>query len=169
MELLFKNITKSSKKIYDQFLDFHNKRYKKRDNIQKTFFIIAASYMIIFNIIHNEFRMVLIISLLAAIYLVGNNYQQKKVVKKEYKSDKVVKEKLIVYYFYDKKFEIELNNQKQEFKYYQIYRIHQDEYNIYLYTDKTHTFIIDKNGFEIGTMQEFRNFLRQKCKLRFKK
>lgn len=169
MEILFKNITKSSKKIYDQFLDFHNKRYKKRDMIQNIFFIIAISYMIIFNIVHQDYKMVLIISVLAALYLIGNNFQQKNVVKKELKSEKVVQEKIIIYCFYDKYFTIEMNKKTQKYKYYELYRIHQDENNFYFYIDKTHTFIIDKKGFEKGTVQEFKEFLRKKCKFKFKK
>ena len=43
------------------------------------------------------------------------------------------------------------------------------EDKFYLYLDKTDAFILDKQGFEIGKVDDFREFIKRKCIFRYKK
>ena len=49
--------------------------------------------------------------------------------------------------FYNKYFKILDNNQFEIFKYYKIYKVYETDNFFYLYTNRTHSFLINKNNF----------------------
>lgn len=170
MNLEFKNITKCNKQIYYQFLEFHNKKYGKKENFYMVCMFLGLIYITVFNIIHKNFSFLLCITFILIIFLLINSVRYRyKVVKKELKSPKVKNKEDLVYNFYEKYFEIIESNSSQKMKYYKLYKVHQDKNNFYFYIDKTHAFIIDKNGFIKGNIKEFKRFIARKCKIKFKK
>ena len=48
---------------------------------------------------------------------------------------------------YNKYFKIIDNNQFEIFKYYKIYKVYETDNFFYLYTNRTHSFLINKNNF----------------------
>ena len=63
MEIKFKNITKCTGSLYNQFLGFHNKKYKTRNILTMVTVLIAVLYMVIFNIKYkNYFAVILAIT-----------------------------------------------------------------------------------------------------------
>ena len=52
--------------------------------------------------------------------------------------------------------------------YWQLKRVFETEDKFYLYLDKTDAFILDKQGFEIGKVDDFREFIKRKCIFRYK-
>ena len=53
--------------------------------------------------------------------------------------------------------------------YWKLYKIFENEDYFYLYLDKTHAFLLSKQGFDIGTPEEFREFIKKKCIFKFRK
>ena len=168
MEIKFKNITKCTASLYQQFLGFHNKKYKTRNILTMVTVLIAVLYMVIFNIKYkNYFAVILAITFAFLGFFIKEKYQ-KKVVKKELKSQKIKKEEQVEFYFYNKYyFVVKMNKKRQLVRYFKIYRINSDEKNFYIYTDKTHAFIVSKEGFIKGTAKEFGEFMAKKFKLKY--
>ena len=170
MKLKFKNITKCSKQIYYDFIDFHNKKYGKKESAKIIGMILAVAYIIIFNVVYNRLNFLLILSLIGVIALVVHQIIRKyKVTEKELKSSRIKNQEEIIYNFYERYFEIINNKKTQKMKYYKLYKIHQDKTNFYFYIDETHAYIIDKRGFVKGSLTEFREFISKKCRFKYKK
>ena len=83
------------------------------------------------------------------------------------KSKKIEKEQEFIFKFFDKKFYIYSKKLNRYVYYWQIRKVFETEEFFYLYIDKTHAFLLDKKGFEIGNIQDFSKFMKQKCKFRF--
>lgn len=168
MEIKFKNITKCTASLYNQFLEFHNKKYKVRNILTVVTILIAVLYMIIFNIKYKNYSIVILVIAFTFLGFFIREKYQKKVVKKELKSQKIKEEKQVEFYFYNKYyFVVKMNKKRQLVRYFKIYRINSDEKNFYLYTDKTHAFIVSKEGFIKGTAKEFDKFMAKKFKLKY--
>ena len=102
-------------------------------------------------------------------FLINEKYQNN-VVKEELESKKIEEQEKIEFYFYNKYyFVVKMNKKRQLVRYFKIYRINSDEKNFYLYTDKTHAFIVSKDGFIKGTAKEFDEFMAKKCKFKYSK
>lgn len=168
MELKFKNITKCSKDMYNQFLKFHDKTYSGRDSFKTILIILIIVYMIIFNITYKNWLLVIILLAMAIAYFISNKRYQNKVVSKQLKSSKIKNQEEIVYYFYKWYLKIETSSNIQNVRYYRIYRIHDDNANFYLYTDRTHAFVVSKNGFIKGNANDFKNFISKKCLFKYR-
>ena len=170
MELKFINITKSSKKIYYEFLDFHNKKFGKKESIQTFLIFFAIIYMIVFNVKNGNFFFPIIIALI--LLLAGffqNVLHKEKAVKKELGSSKIKNQEEITYNFYNLYFDVIKNNKKNRIWYIKLHKIHQDKNNFYFYLDSTHALLIDKKGFVKGTLSEFKEFISKRCIFKYNK
>lgn len=169
MKPKFKNITKCSKELYNQFLQFHANKYGKKYKAETIIVIIALIYMIVFNIIYGNILMFLFIGIIFIIYILYKKVKQKKIVKKELKTSKIKNEEDIIFNFYNYYFDVILGNKKQRLRYYKLKRIHNDERNFYLYIEETQAFIVSKNGFINDKSKEFDIFISKKCRFKYKK
>lgn len=170
MEVKFKNITKCTESLYNQFLKFHNKKYKVRNILTIIIVLIAIIYMVIFNIKYSNYTVALFAIILGVTTFLINEKYQNNVVKEELESKKIEEQEKIEFYFYNKYyFVVKMNKKRQLVRYFKIYRINSDEKNFYLYTDKTHAFIVSKDGFIKGTAKEFDEFMAKKCKFKYSK
>ncbi len=169
MKPKFKNITKCSKELYNQFLQFHANKYGKKYKAETIIVIIALIYMIIFNIVYGNILMFFLIAIIFIIYIVRKKNRQKKIVKKELKTSKIKNEEEIIFNFYTYHFDIILGNKKQKIRYYKLKRIHNDERNFYLYIAETQAFIVSKNGFINSTSKQFDEFISKKCRFKYRK
>ena len=170
MKPKFKNITEANELIYNQFLEFHNKKFNFRYMLYTVCMFLFILYMIIFNIIYNNLKFIVIIILMGLIsLLVYKIYLKGKVVDRELKSSKIRNKEEILYKFYDRFFVVIKNNVKQKMRYSKLYKIHQDKFNFYLYIDETHAFIMSKSGFIEGNLKDFKMFISKKCRFKYKK
>ena len=170
MKPKFKNITEANELIYNQFLEFHNKKYGKKETTCAIFMFLVILYIIIFNIIYNKLKfIVIIISIVLITLYINKIYHKAKVAEKELKSSKVKNKEKIIYKFYDNCFIVTKNKEKQKMRYSKLYKIHQDNFNFYFYIDKTHAFLINKKGFIEGNLKDFKKFISKKCRFKYKK
>ena len=117
MEIKFKNVTKCTTNLYNEFLRFHRKKYKTRDMFTFLIIAIAVIYMIAFNIKYHNYIFVLIILIGSILIFALNEKRQKKIVKKEEKSAKIQNQTEIEYYFYNRYyFVLKMNKKKYKKK-----------------------------------------------------
>ena len=55
----------------------------------------------------------------------------------------------------------------ERIRYFELYKIFETKEYFFLYVDETHSLIVSKEGFEIGTAREFSDFIRKKCLLKY--
>ena len=143
MKVLFKNKTKYTKEMYKEFLEFHEEKYGTTYYLYTIIFILA--------------------------FVFWRFYHPIKTVKKEIKSKKIEEEQEFTFKFYDKNFLLYGKKLNVKMYYWQLKRVFETEDKFYLYLDKTDAFILDKQGFEIGNVDDFREFIKRKCIFRYKK
>lgn len=161
MKVLFKNTTKYDKENCNSFIKFHSQKYGKKELIKFVLIAIAMIYIAIFNIIYKNWVLLLIlISCAVLFYLIKNIKQNNK------KKEKVKK---FTFYFYENYIKIKCKKQYERILYLELKKIFETEDNFFLYTDENHSLILDKDGFEIGTPDEFSKFIKNKCPLKYRK
>ena len=166
MELKFKNITKCTKDIYNEFLRFHSQKHKNEYLIKAILILFVITYMVIFNIIYKNYMVALIIILMVILVCISREHYRKKNRKKQLKNFKTKNSEDIEFSFYNKYFTTKFNEKKQKVRYYKIHKVCNDEKNFYVYLDKTHAFIINKTGFVKGTPEEFEEFILKKYRFK---
>lgn len=170
MELKFKNITKSSVQIYKDFLRFHNKKFGKKEEFNLFMMLLFIVYIIVFNIKIGNFKFLVIVLIIGLIALFSYKvYHRETVADKQMKSHKVQSKDEFVYNFYNFYFEIIRNNKKQRIWYVRLYRIYQDNINFYFYIDETHAYVMSKDGFIKGNLEDFKEFISKRCILKYRK
>lgn len=165
MKPLFKNITIDNSKIYKEFINFHDKKFGFRYNSYNIIIIILLLYSIFLAITNKQFLLLfLFIGMLAFIIL----FRIYLPIKRQHQDEKKYsenKENKISYEFYKYYFKI----QDVEYYYYKLYKVFETTDYFYLYISEQTAFLISKNGFQIGTSQEFSNFIKKKCLLKYRK
>lgn len=163
MKPLFKNITKYNKKNYEQFLEFHNKKYSFSYNFYTITMIILLIYCIIFNIIQKNFSMFLLFLVLLIIFLFTRIYLPIKRYQKTQKQIAKNKENNFTFSFYDLYFTIN----KTTFYYLKLYKVFETNDYFYLYINEDYAALVSKNGFKVGTAEEFSKFIKKKCLFKY--
>ena len=165
MKPLFKNITKYNSKNYQKFVDFHNKKYSFSYNLYTIAMSILLIYCIVLNIVEKDFLLMLMFLILLAlllffrIYLPNKRYND---TKKQYSKNKEIS---FTFSFYKHYFV--LNN--KTFYYLKLYKVFETEEYFYLYVDEENAALVNKNGFKVGTSDEFTEFIKKKCLLKYSK
>lgn len=163
LKILFKNTTKYTKSIYDKFLAFHNKKY----HITYTLYNVAIIGFILFSLIlqvkSHHYNIAILICCALTAFILWRLFRPIFVVTKEYKSEKIQKEKEYTYLFYHQFFTVEDSKQYSKIKYYQLYKVFETNAFIYLYIDKTHSFLLDKTCFQKSNPSDFSQFIKKKC------
>ena len=158
MKTLFKNKTKYTKTVYDQFLAFHSKKY----HFTYTAYTAIVIALILQVNSHNYTLAILLCFGLTA-FILWRLFRPISEVTKEYKSEKIQKEKEFTFTFYDKFFIIEDEKEFSKIKYYQLYKAFETKKFFYLYLDKTHSFLLDKSTFKKNNPSAFSQFIKKKC------
>lgn len=163
MKPLFKNKTIYNSKNYNQFIEFHNKKYGFSYRIYNVIMIILLIYCIILNIVQKNFLLILmfmamlVIFLLFRIYLPIRQYQN---TQKEYKKHKEVS---FIFSFYKHYFTLN----KKTYYYVKLYKVFETNDYFYLYVDEDNAALVNKSGFKIGTAEGFSEFIKKKCLLKY--
>lgn len=163
MKPLFKNETKYTTEIYQLFLDFHNKKYSFSQNTYIIIMVILLTYCIIFNIIQKNVSFVLLFFALLLLLFFLKIYLPVKRYKKTKKQ--VKKNNTITFNFYNLYFTIN----KSTFYYFKLYKVFETKDYFYLYVNEDNAALINKNGFKIGSAEEFSKFIKKKCLFKYRK
>lgn len=163
MKVLFKNTTKYTKENCNNFIEFHTHKYGKKELIRMLLASLMLLYILIFNIAYQNWLLVLgLIALGIVIYLITNYRNEKKTKKKS-------KVKEFSFYFYERYIKIKHRREFERLTYFNLHKIFETDQYFYLYVDEKSSLILNKEGFEVGTPEEFAKFIKGKCPLKYKK
>lgn len=168
MKPLFKNITKYNRENYHHLLEFHQNKFGTKIIVSTFIMLIFYLYIFIQNIIYKNWKMLCMI-LIATIAVILT----KEMIKRIKKEDKTNKKRLnrnqdYIYNFYPYYFKVRIGRKGQTIFYFKLYKVYETKEEFYLYTDKDHSLIVNKNGFTIGNSRSFSNFIKKKCMLKYK-
>lgn len=163
MKILFKNTTKYDKENRENFVNFHQNKYGKKELIKAILIAIAVLYILIFNIIRFNWKFILILVPTGFVIYLINKYT----VSKRKEKNKKQKNKEFTFYFYERHIKIKCKRQFERMTYFEIKKIFETYENFFLYTDDKHSLILDKEGFEIGNSEEFAEFIKRKCPFKY--
>ena len=163
MKILFKNITKYDKENTENFIEFHQNKYGKKELVKKILIGICVLYLIFFNLIKFSWKSLwLLIVLGLGIFCISKYANDKKEEKKKKQNNKE-----FIFSFYERYIKIKYKRQFERMIYLEIKRIHETEKNFFLYIDDKRSLILDKDGFSIGTSKEFSEFIKRKCLFKY--
>ncbi len=166
MKILFKNNTKYTKDRYNDFIEFHKNKFGLKTILKALIILICAIYILIFNIISKNWLVILSVAVICLILYMVNNF---KLTKEKSNNNKMYKKQNeFAFFFYEKYIKIKCGRKFERLKYFELHRIFETKDYFFLYTDETHSLILDKNGFEIGTARGFQKFIKRKCPLKYK-
>ena len=152
-KILYKNITTYTNSNYAKFLNFHNDKYEFSYNFYTIVMSILLCYCIIINIKSKN-----ILSSLIFLFLpIRRLKKTKSNIKKKSNSTHV-------FLFYDYYLKVD----KEIVYYFKLYKIFEVKDYFYLYINKDYALMLDKKGFKMGTVDEFRNFIKKKCLFKYK-
>lgn len=169
MKILFKNTTQYSKKVYSEFLKFHNKKYNFSYTFYTLFFAMLILFCIILHAKNSNIFYTIFFSIILICFISWRFFRPVFKMKKEIKSDKIAKEKKFKFVFYNNYFKI--HDKKDVFKiyYFKLRKVFETDDFFYLYTDKEYSFLVSKSGFSVGSETEFSEFIKKKCWLKYSK
>ena len=165
MELKFKNVTKYSKQVYDEFLRFHTQRNINKYVLYTCLVILGLVYAITYNAAKGKWINMCAIILIAILFIIYRIYSQKIIIKNESKSDKIKNEEEFEFYFYDELIIIKKNQEEDKIKYKKIYKIFETKKYFYLYVNKNDALLLSKKGFLLGNSEKFKEFITNKRKV----
>ncbi len=168
MKILFKNTTKYSKEIYNAFQSFHSQKYSFSYNLYTLSIIFLILFCIIINVTYNNYTSSIFFCCIFTFFILWRFFHPIFTVKKELESEKIAKEKCFSFIFYNNKFKVKDKTAYDIIRYSKIRKAFETDNFFYLYVDRTHAFILDKNCFSIGNTKDFSSFLKEKLKFRFK-
>lgn len=165
MKPLFKNVTKYNNKNYEQFLEFHSKKYSFSHNFYTITMILLLVYCIVFNITQKNLSMFLLFLLLLIVFLFIRIYLPVKRYQKTKKQIAKNKENNFAFSFYNLYFTLN----ETTFYYFKLYKVFETNDYFYLYINEDNAAMVSKNGFKVGTSEEFSKFIKKKCLLKYSK
>lgn len=168
LKLLFKNTTQYTKGIYEEFLAFHNKKYRFTYIAYTTIVVAFILFTLILQIKYRNYSIAILLCCGLTFFVLWRFFRPVSEVTKDYKSDKIQKEQKFTFKFYDKFFITEDDKEYSRIKYYELYRVFETADFFYLYIDKTHSFLVDKSKFKKDNPSEFSKFIKKKCWWKFK-
>ena len=167
MKVLFKNKTKYSKEAYDEFLEFHQEKYGFSYYTYTFAIAVALLFCFVMQIQSKNYFISILTFVILVLFLLWRFYNPIQTVKQEKQSKKIENEQEFIFKFFEKKFLIYSQKLNRQVFYWQLHKVFETEEYFYLYIDKTHAFLLDKQSFEIGTPEGFSDFIREKCKFKF--
>lgn len=168
MKILFKNTTKYNKEIYQEFLKFHKNKYQFSYTLYTALVLIAFFFCFAMQVKYHNYNIAILFAIALSCFFLWRFLHPISEVSKDFKSDKIQKEKEFTFVFYEKEFKIRDKINYETIKYRNLHKVFETKDFFYLYSDKTHTYLLDKSGFTKGIADEFSNFMKKKCWWRFK-
>lgn len=169
MKVLFKNRTKYSKEVYEEFLQFHQKQYGLRYQFYTAFIIILIFFCLATQVKIHNYNLAILFCIFLTAFFLWRFLHPVNEIKKELNSAKIVEEKEFSFKFFENHLEITEKLKSEKIKYYKFKHIFETENFFYIYIDKNHAFLLKKDKFVIGNASDFTFFIKKKCPFRFKK
>lgn len=169
LKILFKNETKYNKEIYENFLNFHNKKFHFKYTLYTAAIIMLLIFCLSLQVKYHNYTLAILFGIFLSAFFLWRFLHPFSTVQKELKSKKIENEKVFNFIFYEDKIKIRDNQNYNVISYYKLYKIFETENFFYLYIDKTHSFVLNKHGFLIGNSNDFSTFIKKKCKLKYHK
>lgn len=165
MKILFKNNTNYTKENYNAFIEFHKNKYGIKTLLKLAVIILCVCYIMIINIINRNYKALLAIVLIVLFLYLYNKIS----AQRENNNNKKNNRRKFSFYFYERYIKIKCGKKFDRIIYLNIHKVFETDKYFFLYTDENHSLILNKEGFEIGTPEEFSKFIKKKCPLKFKK
>ena len=162
--ILFKNVTTYTSKNYNQFLKFHNDKYEFSYNFYTIIMSIILGYCAIMNIKQKNISLIFLFTFLFIGFIALRLYLPVRRLKKTKENIKKVSNSTHTFLFYD----YYLKVGKQTIYYFKLYKIFESKDYFYLYINQDYALMLDKKGFQIGTVEDFRSFIKRKCLFKYK-
>lgn len=162
MKALFKNKTSYSKDVYDNFLEFHGKKFGFRFKLYNILIIAIILSCIVYLVAYNIYSSAIVFCLILVIFIVWRFLKPISLVNKEYCSDKIRNSTTYIFNFYEKYFTVQDKKNISKVKYHKLHKIFDAQNFFYLYVDNTYAFLIDKSGFVKGDPNNFYVFIKKK-------
>ena len=127
--------------------------------------LVLMLYCVILNIIQKNillfplFVAMFILTIVFRMYLPAKRYQK---TKKKFAQSKQTSVTINFYKFY---FKIE----QKVFQYMKLYKVFETKDYFYLYINEENAVLVSKNGFKLGTAEEFTEFIKKKCLFKYSK
>ena len=147
MKILFKNKTKYTKQAYKEFVEIHNKTHNFTYTLYTVIVIALLLICLVLQVNNHTYSLAITFCLIITCFILWRFFRPISVVSKQFNSSTIQTEKEFTFNFYNKYFKIIDNNQFEIFKYYKIYKVYETDNFFYLYTNRTHSFLINKNNF----------------------
>ena len=166
---LFVNKTVYNAKVYEEFLQFHGKRYNLAYWLYTGIWTVVLFFCIIIAFGSQMSTQAVLINIILVCFIGYRILKPKFIIKRELKGDKVSDSSLNTFSFYDNYLMVANKEGKFRYKFLMLRRVFETNSFFYLYVSRENAFLIDKNGFSLGTSKEFSDFIKGKCKFKFKK
>lgn len=165
MEILFRNITKYTDTEMNRFQKFHKNKNQSKYMVWKTsVFILFICFFILNILCHNWCAAIGTILLALILYKYYFNMKPNK--KRE--NNKKQLEQEFTFNFFNNYLEIKAIKVNNKIPYYKFHRVYETKDNFYLYLDDEYSVLINKNGFVIGSTEEFRKFIKKKLIFKYR-
>lgn len=170
LKVLFKNKTKYDEKIYKIFLQFHQKIYGFRYKLYTVSIIALLLFMIASQISFHKYDLAILFLFITTGFFLWRFLHPISEISKEFNSHKIQKKEEFTFTFYDKYLKVleEENLKYYIVKYRELYKVFETQNFIYIYVDKTHAFLLDKDCFSIGNSKDFSEFIHKKCRFKYR-
>lgn len=162
LKALFKNKTTYSKEVYDKFLEFHRNKFGLRYKIYNILIIGIILACIVYLVAYHIYSSAIVFCLILVGFIIWRFFKPISDVVKEYKSDKIQNSTTYIFNFYDNYFTVQDKKNISKMRYHKLRKIFSTKDFFYLYIDKTHSFLIDKSGFIVGSPKDFYTFVKKK-------
>lgn len=168
MKLLFKNTTTYSKHIYDDFLNFHSKKFALKYHIVSFAISMLIIFLIMLYIQNHYYGLAIIFCACLTSFILYRYFHPIEEVTQEYHSNKITQKQSFTFCFYKNYFKIYTKKEYSIVHYRKIYKIFETDTFFYIYLDRRHSLLMDKSGFKKGTPLAFRTFIKKKCPFKYK-
>ena len=168
MEELFKNKTKCTQKEYDEFLKVQEKENALYELLYIIFNITFFSMCLVLAVINKEYLLSLALFIGLLIYGWYKFIRPRTKIEKEKKSKKLIQEYINTYTFYKHYFKTENPDGTAQTYYLKITKVVETRRAFYIYIAREYAFIISKDGFIDSNCEEFKKFIKNKVKARYK-
>jgi len=164
MKPIFTNKTTYDSRNYNEFVEFHAKKFSTSYNAYNLIMLILLLYCIILNIIQKNILLILLLLAMAALLFLFRIYLPMRKFEKTQEKYKKNKQTTYTISFYKYFFSVGKSN----FAYFKLYKIFETDDYFYLYIDEENAVLVSKTGFELGSPEEFTCFIKKKCPLKYK-
>lgn len=163
-KILYKNITTYTNSNYAQFLNFHNDKYGASYDFYTIIMSILFCYCIIVNIKNKNVLSTLIFLFVLIGFIFTRFYFPIRRLKKTKNNIKKKSTSTHTFLFYNYYLKVDI----ETLYYFKLYKVFETKDCFYLYINQDYALMLDKKGFKIGTVDEFRNFIKKKCLFKYK-